>query len=596
MEVTRDTLRGLAEVGRLISESLDLQTVANRIVESVLGLLSVESSAIRMLQPDGSLAAIALGGRAREYTGDRAVVSPGSGLVGRAAIEGRAMWTADIRVDDRFELDPALRAGNAAIRTVSGLAAPLRLAGRVIGVLSVGSDSPRAFTDDEVTLLQAFADQAAAAINNAQTQEALARQTERLRILHEIDRVLIAGQSQVDIAAAVVVPLRDLLRIPRVIVNVFDFETGEVEWLAAAGRHQVRLGAGVRYPIRLAGDIEGLRRGEPQIMDPRSLLPSPDAQALVAAGITIYMVMPMLAGGELIGSISLCDERESFSPETMSIAREAATQLAIALEQARLYERVARHSEELEKRVEERTQELRTTNEELARANRLKSEFLANMSHELRTPLNGIIGFTELLHDGRVGAVSPDQQECLGDVLTSARHLLGLINDVLDLSKIEAGHMKLQLERVSLPAIVAEVCDSLRALAAQKRIGINVLVVPVVADVVADASRFKQVLYNYLSNALKFTPDDGRVSVRVVPDGDRMFRLEVEDSGIGIREEDLARLWVEFQQLDQSTTKKYAGTGLGLALTKRIVEWQGGRVGVTSTAGKGSVFFAVLPR
>ncbi|HEY6323692.1 MAG TPA: PAS domain S-box protein [Thermoanaerobaculia bacterium] len=241
-----------------------------------------------------------------------------------------------------------------------------------------------------------------------------------------------------------------------------------------------------------------------------------------------------------------------------------------------------------------RLEELRRRS--LQEASRLKSEFLANMSHELRTPLNAIIGFAELMHDGKVGPVAPDQKEYLGDILTSSRHLLGLINDVLDLSKIEAGKMEFLPERVDLGKIAAEVRDILRSLAASRRIAISIEIDPGAGEVVADPAKLKQVLYNYLSNALKFTPEDGSVTLRMAPEGGEHFRLEVEDTGIGIRPEDLGRLFVEFQQLDVGAAKKYGGTGLGLALTRRIVEAQGGRVGVESTPGKGSRFFAVLPR
>jgi len=241
-------------------------------------------------------------------------------------------------------------------------------------------------------------------------------------------------------------------------------------------------------------------------------------------------------------------------------------------------------------------QELVETSRRVQEANRLKSEFLANMSHELRTPLNAIIGFSELMHDGRVGVVSAEQKEYLGDILSSSRHLLQLINGVLDLARVEAGKIELRPEPLDLTRVIGEVRDSLRTLAAQKGIVIEATVDPEVNSVVADSAKLKQVLYNYLSNALKFSPNGGCVQVRAAPEGPREFRIEVEDSGIGIQAEDLGRLFVEFQQLDASMAKKYAGTGLGLALTKRLVEAQGGRVGVNSTPGQGSLFFAVLPR
>lgn len=235
-------------------------------------------------------------------------------------------------------------------------------------------------------------------------------------------------------------------------------------------------------------------------------------------------------------------------------------------------------------------------NAELERATRLKSEFLANMSHELRTPLNAIIGFAELMHDGRVGPVSAAHQEYLGDILTSSRHLLQLINDILDLSKIEAGKMEFHPEPVELTKVIAEVTDILRPIAAQKRIRVEPQVDASIVQAVIDPAKLKQVLYNYLSNALKFTPEGGRITVRALPEGSRDFRLEVEDTGIGIAAEDQSRLFQEFQQLDGGTNKRYQGTGLGLALTKRIVEAQSGHVGVVSSPGEGSCFFAVLPR
>ncbi|HEV8324101.1 MAG TPA: PAS domain S-box protein [Myxococcota bacterium] len=238
------------------------------------------------------------------------------------------------------------------------------------------------------------------------------------------------------------------------------------------------------------------------------------------------------------------------------------------------------------KRLERRMQE----------ASRLKSEFLANMSHELRTPLNAIIGFADLMHRGKVGPVSEQHHEYLGDILTSSRHLLQLINDVLDLAKVESGKMDFRPEEIVVAKLVGEVRDVLRGLAAGKRLRLETRLDPEVATVVVDPARVKQVLYNYLSNAIKFTPDGGTVAIIVNAEGPDLFRLAVEDTGIGIAPDDFGKLFVEFQQLDASAAKKYQGTGLGLALTKRIVEAHGGRVHVQSVPGQGSTFSAVFPR
>ncbi len=250
----------------------------------------------------------------------------------------------------------------------------------------------------------------------------------------------------------------------------------------------------------------------------------------------------------------------------------------------------------LQEELRRKNDELEQQNRLIQHANRLKSEFLANMSHELRTPLNGIIGFAEIMHDEKVGPISADHKEYLQDILTSARHLLQLINDVLDLSKVEAGKFEFTPERTDLEVVVGEVRDIVRTLAAKKLIKLKIEIDPSLSNIEADSRSLKQILYNYVSNAIKFAPEEGVVTVRVKAEGAAYFRLEVQDTGIGIRPEDLNRLFVEFQQLDTSSAKQYGGTGLGLALTKRIVEAQGGRVGVSSAPGHGSLFHAILPR
>jgi signal transduction histidine kinase len=243
-----------------------------------------------------------------------------------------------------------------------------------------------------------------------------------------------------------------------------------------------------------------------------------------------------------------------------------------------------------------RRTELEAQNQRIQEANRLKSEFVANLSHELRTPLNSVIGFAELMASGRVGQTSAPHKEYLGDILTSSKHLLQLINDVLDLAKIESGKIEIRPEPMAPGKLVIEVRDVLRGLAAERRTKIYVRIDDRLTGVSLDPAKFKQVLYNYLSNAIKFTPEGGRVVVSVTAQGTDQLRIDVEDTGIGVREDDLHRLFIEFQQLDPGTAKKYAGTGLGLAVTKRIVEAQGGTVAVKSALGRGSTFSAVLPR
>jgi signal transduction histidine kinase len=232
---------------------------------------------------------------------------------------------------------------------------------------------------------------------------------------------------------------------------------------------------------------------------------------------------------------------------------------------------------------------------ELEYANRMKSEFLANMSHELRTPLNGIIGFTEFLIDEKPGPLRPKQKEYLRDVLNSARHLLQLINDVLDLAKVEAGKMELHPETFPVRKAVEEVTAVIKGIAQKKHIALGIEVSDGLDAVTLDQHKFKQVLYNLLSNAVKFSDEGGQVAIHARRLDPHQLEVQVRDTGIGIKAEDINRLFTEFEQLDSGTTRRFEGTGLGLALTKKIIEFQGGRIGVQSEPGKGSVFTVVLP-
>ena len=243
-----------------------------------------------------------------------------------------------------------------------------------------------------------------------------------------------------------------------------------------------------------------------------------------------------------------------------------------------------------------KAQRLEAENRQILEANRIKSQFLANMSHELRTPLNAVIGFADLLQSGAVDADPAKRRVFLGHIGTSGRHLLRLINDLLDLSKVESGRFEFFPEPLDLTALVHDVIGTLSPASQAKQITVDTEIDPVLNPLVHDPARLKQVLYNYLSNAIKFTGERGRVTVRARPEGATRFRLEVEDTGIGIAADDLPRLFTEFQQLDASASKRHQGTGLGLALTRRLVEAQGGSVGLRSEPGVGSVFHLVLDR
>jgi PAS domain S-box-containing protein len=285
-------------------------------------------------------------------------------------------------------------------------------------------------------------------------------------------------------------------------------------------------------------------------------------------------------------------------------------------EHMRAEEEVLRLNADLERRVLERTGQLNVVNAELLTevaerrkgqvalhdknielqdAAQVKDLFLANMSHELRTPLNGIIGFAEFLVDGKPGMVNPKQKEYLQDILNSGRHLLQLISDILDLTKVGSGKMELYPERFSIRKAIEEICALSGPIALKNAIQINVKVAPNLGEAMIDQQKFKQILYNLLSNAIKFNHDGGKVEVVAEPHGTSRFKLLVHDNGIGVKSEDLGRLFNQFEQLESHTSRHYEGTGLGLALTRKIVELQGGIISVESEFGKGSDFTVVLP-
>ena len=266
----------------------------------------------------------------------------------------------------------------------------------------------------------------------------------------------------------------------------------------------------------------------------------------------------------------------------------------LAREFNHMVEKINQSYTELEKRVAERTEDLKRSYKEMEDVSRLKSEFLTNMSHELRTPLNSIMGFSEMLYEGLCGELTERQKEYAEYIHKSGRHLLALINDILDLSKIEAGKMEIKPAEFSVPAAIKETQAIINPMAIKKKISIEVNIAENISTIVADKRRFEQIMYNLLSNAVKFTREGGYIKVNAMSNN-YYLQIAVIDNGIGIKSEDMDLIFKEFQQADNSLSRKQEGTGLGLALTKRYVEMQGGSISMESEYGKGSNFTFRLP-
>ena len=377
-----------------------------------------------------------------------------------------------------------------------------------------------------------------------------------------------------------------------------DYEANEWQPIAARGIAAVPPPL-ARITVReIAGDgTAGVSRLEgeaaAQLRRRLQLPAAPEAAHLLLA--------PLRSGGRLAGLLVVLAADPPTS-EQLTLLELTIPNLAIACERESAFQRTRRLATEVRhtsRYLEEQSDQLTRLNEELANANRLKSEFLANMSHELRTPLNSIIGFSEMLltEDAGGTALSEMQRDFIGTVARNGRHLLQLISELLDLSKIEAGRLELVRESLDLPSVVRDAADSIRAQVEKRRHALSIDV-PAGLLVSADRVRVNQILLNLLSNAVKFTPDGGRITVQARTEGGggpAFIRVEVTDTGIGIAPTDQPKLFHEFVQLDGSHSRQYEGTGLGLALCKRLVELHGGSIGLTSAVGAGSTFWFTLP-
>lgn len=309
--------------------------------------------------------------------------------------------------------------------------------------------------------------------------------------------------------------------------------------------------------------------------------------------IAYFFGVPVLSGGSIIGALCVAGSEKDVTEADEAAIKLLAVHAGVAIANARLHEEAVALARDLERRVEERTAKLKEMNLELERANRLKSEFLTTMSHELRTPLNTIIGFSDVLLSDLVPGVPENTKEYLKDIMESGELLLSLINDVLDMAKIEAGRDELYLEEIEVQDFLRGVLVLFREKAAGHKITVE-LNATGVGEWVLDSRKFKQILFNLLANAFKFTPDGGKVGIKARVEGN-MLAVTVWDTGIGIRPEDMPRLFKPFEQLDSSLARRYSGTGLGLTMVKKLVELHGGTVSVKSEPGQGSSFTVYFP-
>jgi signal transduction histidine kinase/uncharacterized protein YdhG (YjbR/CyaY superfamily) len=582
-----------SEILRVISQSpTDVQPVFDTIVRSAVHLCDgLYGTAIRF---DGKLMHLAAG---HNYTPevDRALhqafpMPPDHRMMSGRAILSRAVVQVEDALDDPEYAQHVAEAGG--FRAM--LAVPMLREGRPIGAIVVNRGQPGPFSRAQIALLQTFADQAVIAIENVRLfrelearngdlTEALGQQTATGEILSVI------SSSPTDVQPVFEAIARSATRLcegARTLVCTFD---GQVIQLAAYHNATPAALQSARtdlFPLPPRRDLPFARaildRAVVHVPDV-DLEPGPPPEFLRQARVRSALCVPLLRAGEAIGVIAVSrSEPRPFSEQQVDLLRTFADQAVIAIENVRLF------------------RELQASNREIAQKSRQievasqhKSEFLANMSHELRTPLNAIIGYSELLEEeaGDVdgGRLVPDLQK----IATAAKHQLSLINDILDLSKIEAGRMELEAADFDLPGAIDNALALVRERATRRGVALGRAIDDGVGVIRADERKVKQVLLNLLSNAIKFTAEGGRIEMRAgMREG--LVEVAVADTGVGIAPEDQEAVFEEFRQVG-TAEKKVEGTGLGLALARRFVELHGGRIWVTSRVGHGSTFTFTLP-
>ena len=490
---------------------------------------------------------------------------------------------------DDVDYDPQVGAHSVAGGFRSVLAVPLLREGRAIGGIAVGRPEPGSFTDAQIALLQTFADQAVIAIENvrlfkelqARTAE-LTRSVGELRALGEVGQAVSSTLDLETVLHTIVTRATQLTGMDGGSIYEYD-EAREEFHLHTADRLPDELAEALRAtPMRKGEGALGRMAltGEPVAISDigdETVYQSRVRDLLVALGFRSLLAVPLVRDDQILGGIAVNRKAPGgFAPEVVALLQTFAAQSALAIQNARLFRELEHKSRELET------------------ASRHKSEFLANMSHELRTPLNAIIGFSEVLHERLFGDVNDKQAEYLADILASGRHLLALINDILDLSKVEAGRMELDRADFDLPAAIGNALSLVRERAQRRGIALASTLDPAIGTIHADERKVKQVLLNLLSNALKFTPEGGAIGVRAGVEG-AFVEVAVSDTGVGISPEDQAAVFEEFRQVG-AASKKVEGTGLGLAISRKCVELHGGTIRVESELGRGATFAFTLPR
>jgi signal transduction histidine kinase/putative methionine-R-sulfoxide reductase with GAF domain len=573
-----------SKVLEVISRSaFDLQAVFETVAESSVKLCGADRAFI--FRFDGELLRMVVAYNSprefKEWVAQHPIRPGRHSGSARAALERRTIHIPDVRADPEYTYGAK---DAEAIRTILGV--PILKGDALLGVMMIYRLEVKPFTDKQIALVETFADQAAIAIDNVRLFEAeqqrsreLAESLEQQTATSEVLKVI--SRSTFDLQVVLNTLIESAARLCDADMGSINRQHGESYQQVASYGYSSEFEEFMRtHPVLLGrATTVGRTVMELQPVHILDVLADPEfklKEAAIVGGLRTTLGVPLLREGVPIGVMVLMRKTvRPFTDAQIALVTTFADQAVIAIENVRLFDEIQDKSRQLEE------------------ASQHKSQFLANMSHELRTPLNAILGYTELMADGAYGEPSEKMVGILKRLEANGRHLLGLINDVLDLSKIEAGQLVLELSDYSVQDIAQTVRSTLEPLAADKKLAFKVEVAPQLPSGRGDGRRLTQVLINLVGNAIKFT-DAGEVAIKAEANNGA-FQVSVRDTGPGISSADQARLFQEFQQADNAITKKKGGTGLGLAISKRIIEMHGGRIWVESQPGQGSTFAFTLP-
>jgi signal transduction histidine kinase len=576
-----------SEILRAIANSpTEIQPVLDVIAENAARICGTADISICRVE-NGVYRFVATYGSAPTLTAGTTRPIDRDSITGRSIVERQTIHIHDVRtVQDDFW---RVKAGAVSQGLRTMLATPLLREGVAIGAINIRRTEVKPFTEKQVALLKTFADQAVIAIENVRlfqeletkTQD-LARSVGELKALGEVGQ---AVSSTLDLETVLTRIVSHAVQLSGTDGGaIYEYDEPSEEFLLRATDHMEEelINALRAHPPRLGDGIVGRAAVSrqpvqvPNILEERAYAPRM-RQMLERFGFRASLAVPLLREDRIVGALVV--RRKStgeFRPEVIELMKTFATQSVLAIQNARLFREIENKSREIEA------------------ANRHKSEFLANMSHELRTPLTAIIGFSEVLSDKIFGELNDKQNEYMGDIVSSGRHLLSLINDILDLSKVEAGRMDLDVTSFDLPMAIENALILIRERATRHGIKVEHKIDERLGEVVGDERKFKQILLNLLSNAVKFTPEGGSIGVSAAL-AKEAVEVAVSDTGIGIAPENQEAIFEEFRQVGIDASKKREGTGLGLTLTKKFVELHGGTIRVDSALGRGSTFTFTLP-